>query len=291
MIRTVAVIGLGAMGAPMAKRLHDAGFALTVCDPNPAAVAPLAALGASVAATSAECAAADLVIVIVATPAQVREVLLGGQGVIAGLAGDRSPLVAVMGTMAPETVRELDAGLRPAGARLIEAPVSGGAMGAEQGTLTIMTGGADEDVAAAGPVFAHLGTDRFHCGSLGSAQTVKILNNILGIVNSFVSAETFRLAREAGLDINQVARILETGTGRNWITANPGGPGAMYAAMLRAQSFDAGLAIIRKDLELATGLAARSEGRYPLIDGFAELARHLGDETLATWRRITDGGH
>ncbi|PMS30112.1 3-hydroxyisobutyrate dehydrogenase [Trinickia symbiotica] len=286
MVQSVAVIGLGAMGAPMARRLQDAGFDLTVCDAREAALLPFARSGARIVRTAAQCAAADMVIVMVATPAQARQVLLGDEGLRAGLQEYRAPLVALMGTMAPETVREFEVTLRLAGMRLVDAPVSGGAMGADQGTLTIMTGGAAEDIAVVEPVFACLATNRFHCGPVGAAQTVKILNNILGIVSSLMSAETYRLALEYGLELNQLARVFETGTGRNWISAGKDGPAAMYASMLSAQSFDAGLAIVRKDLKLAKELASQVKGNYPLVNGLSQLADALGEETLDTWQRL-----
>ena len=288
MVKSVAVIGLGAMGAPMAKRVKDAGFQLTVCDANQAATAPFAQSGVRVVRSAAECAAADLVIVMVATPEQVREVLLGEKGLRAGLRPNHAPLVALMGTMSPNTVRELEESLRPSGVRLIDAPVSGGTMGAQQGTLTIMSGGAAEDVERAKPVFACFGSNHFHLGPVGAAQTIKILNNILGILNSFVSAETYRLGLEYGLDPRQVARVFETGTGRNWLSVGDSGPVPIYSAMLRAQSFDAGLSIIRKDLELARELASQVDGKYPLIDGFSRLAAGLGQETLDSWLRLID---
>ena len=286
-VRSVAVIGLGAMGGPMATRIQAAGFELTVCDTREEAVVPFAG-GGRVARTPAECAASDLAIVIVATSVQVREVLLGVRGLLSGLQPGRAPLVALMGTMSPESVREFALTLRESGVRSLDAPVCGGTTGAQEGTLAILVGGAPEDAAIARPVFDCLAAHVHHLGDIGTAQTLKILNNIISIVNSFLSAETFRIALEYGLDLVQVAHVLETGTGRNWLTRSETGPAAVYAAMLRAQSFDAGLKIIRKDLELARALAERVNGKYPLLDGIEALLGEVGAETLETWKRITE---
>src|SRR5258707_15282490 len=121
MIRTVAVIGLGAMGLPMARRMQVAGFELTVCDRNAAAVASLAAEGARVAATPADCADADFIAVMVATPAQVRDVVLGERGILVGVtARQPASLLAVMSTIPAEALHELAEALHPAGVRVID---------------------------------------------------------------------------------------------------------------------------------------------------------------------------
>lgn len=287
MIQTVAVIGLGAMGAPMARRVQGAGFELTVFDTNPAVLAAFEERGAKIARDAAACASCDMTIVLVATPEQVREVLLGDRGLCAAFAPDRSPLIALMGTMSPATVRDLEEAVRGAGGRLIDAPVSGGTVRAEEGTLAIMIGGEDEDVDEATPVLAAMGADRFHLGPVGAAQTLKILNNIIGIVNSIVSAETYALALENGLDVKQVARVFEAGSGRNWLSQGPAGPSPIYKAMLEAQDFTrSGLTILRKDLSLATELANAAPGAYPVIDGFAAIVNALGDETRRNFERV-----
>ena len=286
-VRTVAVVGAGAMGAPMARRLLEAGFGVTVCDRSPSALAPLAGAGARVADKAADCAGCDLVIVIVATPQQAEQVLLGEAGLHQGFVAGHLPLVAMMGTMAPETMQRLDGEMRGVGVPLIDAPVSGGPLRAAQGTLTIMTGGDADLIARAQPVFAHIGSHQFHCGPVGAAQTVKLLNNIVGIANSMVAAEAYRLAIEHGLDPAQVARVFEQSSGRNFLSADPEGPAASYAAMTRSrEGFDGLVAVMRKDIALAGALAAQRPGRYPSLDALQALLQHVGDESWENWRQV-----
>lgn len=290
MIHSVAVIGIGAMGAPMARRIQGAGFALTVCDRNEAALAPFSRAGASVTAVPADCAAADLVLVVVATPEQVNSVVLGPQGVAAGLSRlDRphAPLLAVMSTVPAESIKALAQAVPTPRLRLIDAPVSGGVPRAEQGTLTILTGGETQDIEAAAPVFSCLGTHQFHCGAVGGAQTLKIINNILAMANAAVAGEAYRLALEQGLDLAHVAQVFDVSTGRNFLSADPAGPRAAYAAMVPDPAGFAALsAIMRKDLGLAVDLAAQAPGKYPVIRGLKALIDRLGDETYEHWRRI-----
>lgn len=285
MIHSVAVIGVGAMGGPMAQRLLAAGYELTACDPNDAATAKLAESGARVAQTPADCVRADLVIVMVATPDQVEQVLFGTAGLVSAVQPERRPLVALMGTMSPQTSREMHRRLTGEGVSMIEAPVSGGIPAAQKGTLSVMIGGSEEAVAEVTPVFRHFGTEHFHVGDIGAAQTVKILNNILGVVNGMVSAETYRLAIEHGLDLRQTARILEASTGRNWLSVGDG-PGPKYAAMTANQDFASAMTIVTKDLALAKALASEVEGSYPLIEGFAAMLNTLGPETRENWIRV-----
>jgi len=286
-VRSVAVIGLGAMGAPMAQCILKAGFGLTVCDIDPARAEPLARQGARVAATPAQCAQADLVIVMVATAGQVRETVLGPQGLRAGLAAGDRPLVAVMSTIAAEDAVEIGREAAAAGMRLIDAPVSGGVLRAEQGTLTIMSGGPAPDIAQAESVFACLGTEHFHCGELGAGETVKIINNLLSISNAVLSAEAFRLALGKGLDLVRVARILNTGSGRNDHTANPDGPQARFARMAQSRgSFDAMVSIMRKDLALALEMAGADAATFPALRGMEAAVQGLDEETFQGWRAI-----
>lgn len=287
MIQSVAVIGIGAMGARMARRIQKAGFELTVCDRNDQALAAFGKAGARITKTPADCAGADLVVIMVSTPDQMRDVVLGPQGLVAGLSGQRPPILAVMSTVPVESLQDLAQTLRPHGVRVIDAPVSGGAPRAEEGTLTIMMGGDRDDLATATPVFSCMGTQLFDCGELGAAQTMKIVNNILGIANAVFAAEAYRIAIEQGLDPAHVARVLEVSTGRNFLSADPDGLKAAFATMAQSRSSFASVAsIMRKDIGLASEMAACAEGSYPALQGFKALVDALGDETLQNWRRV-----
>jgi 3-hydroxyisobutyrate dehydrogenase len=286
-ISSVAVIGVGAMGGPMARRLLAAGFRVTVYDRNLSALEPLAVAGARIASDAATCADCDLVIVIVATSQQAEQVLLGERGLREGVRPNHTPLVAVMATMSPDAIRRLDDALSACGMRLIDAPVSGGPLRAERGTLSIMTGGDPKVVAVADAVFGHIGSHRSYCGTVGAAQTVKLLNNIIGVANSLVAAEAYRLAVEQGLDLVHVARVFETGTGRNFVSADPAGPAPTYEAMTRSrQGFDGLVAVMRKDIGLASAIAEQLPGTYPALKALQALLERVGDESWMNWQRV-----
>jgi 3-hydroxyisobutyrate dehydrogenase-like beta-hydroxyacid dehydrogenase len=287
MVRSVAVIGLGAMGAPMARRLRAAGFELTVCDADPAALDAFADAGVRIARSPADCAAADAVVVVVATFDQVLSAVLGTHGVLAGVMATHAPLLAVMSTVPAHGLEGLARDLQPSGIRVIDAPVSGGVIGAEQGTLTIMTGGDPRDIEVARPVFAALGAQHFHCGGVGAAQTMKLVNNIVCIANAVISAEAYELAALNGLALADVARVLEASTGRNYLSKGSGTLQATYTTMARTPAaFTSVLSILRKDLRLAGDLATRAGGAYPAIQELDGLLSALGEETYVRWRRV-----
>lgn len=286
-IRSVAVIGVGSMGGRMARRIHGAGFELMVCDRNPDALAAFAEIGVRTTGDASACAGADLIIVLVATPAQLRDVALGRDGIEAALKPGVTPILAVMSTVTPATIREVEAVLGPLGVRVIDAPVSGGLVKAADGTLTIMVGGEAAVFEAARQVLETMGTNLFHCGGHGAGQASKIVNNMLGIANLTMTAEAYRLAVEQGLTLAEVTRIMELSTGRNFFSREPGDAPKAYAAWANTPpEFASIMAIIRKDIALALELAEASTGSFPVTKGLYDTIGTLGDETLATWQTI-----
>ncbi|MFM0222972.1 NAD(P)-dependent oxidoreductase [Paraburkholderia dipogonis] len=286
-VRSVAVIGLGAMGAPIAHRVQDAGFELIVCERNPDVVALFAGTGARVAPVPEACANADAVLILVATPDQVWEVIMGEDGILSGVTAQRSPILTVMSTVSAEVIEDIAEQLRPAGVRIIDAPISGGVRGAEQGTLTILTGGDERDIKAVEPVLEKLGSQRIHCGRLGTAQTMKIVNNIIGVSVTVIAGEAYRLAMERGLDPVLVSHALEACSGRNARSKDPAGPQVGYSEWVQDRKSYAGVgAIMRKDLTLAVEMASHAKGRYPAVRAMKSLIDSLGDETFDHWRRI-----
>jgi len=273
----------------MARRIQTAGFELAVCDSNEAAVAEFVDRGARAAPEPADCANADVILVLVATPDQVWEVILGERGILAGINAQRSPIIAVMSTVSAEVVEDIFLQLRPSRLRVIDAPISGGVRGAEQGTLTILTGGDEQDIAAVEPVFRTLGTRQIHCGALGAAQTMKIVNNILGVSTTVIAGEAYRLAIERGLDPARVSHVLEACSGRSARSKDPAGPRAGYAELVPDRaSFTSVSAIMRKDLSLAFDMASQAKGKYPAVCGLKILIDSLGEETFDHWRRIAE---
>lgn len=209
---TVGMIGLGTMGARMARNLIKAGHQLSFVARRPEVVQEFTALGAVRYDTPAEVArAAEFIITIVTADAQVCEVALGPQGIVAGAAPGKTYLE--MSTIGPWTARRLGERFRAAGMAMLDAPVSGGPWGAEAGTLTIMCGGEADDVARCQPVFDAIGKRVFHVGPLGAGQTVKLVNQMMAGAIMALVAEGFVLAKAAGADVRALADVVSVSSG------------------------------------------------------------------------------
>ncbi|MFC9840995.1 NAD(P)-dependent oxidoreductase [Rhodococcus sp. NPDC127530] len=287
MIESVAVLGVGVMGAPMARRLAAAGYALSVCDRSPEALASFDGDATTVTTDPRECASVDLVIVLVATIEQAVEVTVGSGGVLGGKFGDRPPRIMIMSTVGPQNIERLRREIGDRGSSLVDAPISGGVTGAESGTLSIFVGGDDADVDLVEPVLKHLGTNIFRCGDVGDAQTVKLVNNALGVLNAYVGAEAFRLAVERGLDPGHVARVLEVSSGRNLLTATSVDVTTIYAGWTASRSdFDGLTSLMHKDLGLVADLTAEARESFPLLGQLPRIIGALGDETFRTWQTV-----
>lgn len=285
MITSVAVIGVGAMGAPMAMNIHKAGFELTVCDRNPAARAPFADLGVRCVERAADCASCDAVIVLVATPQQAHAVVLGPDGLRAGLDG-RAPMLVLMGTVAPDTVAELTQALAPTGMRIVDAPVSGGPVKARAGTLAIMMGGPAADIEALRPLMQSMGSTIFHCGPLGTGQATKIVNNLVGITTLMVAAEAYRIAEDNGIRLPDAIPVFEAGSGRNFFTAHAQDAPDAYAAWTATRAdFESIQSILRKDIDLALSIGAGS-GALPFTRALRAVLDGVGEETFETWSAV-----
>lgn len=211
----VGFIGLGSQGGPMARRIIEAGFATTLWARRAASLEPYADTAAAVADTPAELAAAsDLVGLCVVGDADVEEVLTRPDGVLAGLRP--GSIVAVHSTVHPDTCRRLAALVEAKGGKLVDAPVSGGGMGAAAGHLLVMVGGDDESVAACRPVFASYGDPIVHLGPLGSGQVTKLLNNLLFTANLATSASTLALGQGLGIDPARLAEVITHGSANSF---------------------------------------------------------------------------
>lgn len=289
MVRSAALIGTGAMGAPMAWRLHAAGVQLTVFDRSEESVQPFRDRGVKVASSPAECAGSDVVLVLVNNAQQVEDVVRGDGGVLDGAGEARSPLVAIMSTVSAELVRDLGSALMERGIRVVDAPVSGGEARAQEGTLTIMVGGRPEDFQDVRDLFGILGNHVFHCGPLGTGETIKLLNNVIGTMNALVGAEVYRLAVESGIRTETLTDVLEVSTGRSFLTADSSVVRGQYERYSRNRpDFDRALALYRKDTVLAAAIASSSDGRYPCIAALADVLGSLGDESFENWRAVAD---
>jgi 3-hydroxyisobutyrate dehydrogenase-like beta-hydroxyacid dehydrogenase len=210
--RTVGFIGLGIMGSRMAASLRAAGFELTVHNrTRERAEEWVAEHGGRVAATPREAAdGADAVITMVVDGPQVETLLLGDDGAVAGAA--ENTLFVDMSTIGPADARRIGGEIAERGHRFIDAPVTGSAPAAETGTLTIMAGGSDADMADAMPLFEAMGETIVHAGELGQGQAVKVLSNAVSAVNCATLAQAFVVGRREGLDLDALVRVMEGGS-------------------------------------------------------------------------------
>lgn len=260
----VGFVGLGNIGRPMALRLAaDRGTDLVVHDIAPEPVAELVAAGARAAGSVAELArVCDVVCVMVRDDDQVREVLAHVVGVAA-----EGTVVVVHSTVAPDTPRQLAVVARTYGVGVVDAPVSGGAMGAADGSLAILVGGDEERVARVRPVLEVMGSKVVHAGPIGAGTAMKLARNLLHFVAFTAATEAQRLAEAAGLDLVALGDVVRH------TDAITGGPGAIMhrdtTAPPARKDFWYGVldhvrALGEKDLSLATGLADQLGVEVPL---------------------------
>lgn len=218
----VGFCGMGTMGAAMAANLARAGFPVSVWNRTPGKADLPVSLGATTAATPRELAAASSVVVIcVSDTPDVEAVLFGPDGIAAGLAS--GSLVIDCSTISPAATRDFATRLAGQGIAMVDAPVSGGSEGAQQGTLTIMVGGDAADVERARPVLAAMGRSITHMGPIGAGQSTKAVNQVILAGNYLGVAEGMVLAIKSGLDPTQVVTALSGGAARSWVLENRSG--------------------------------------------------------------------
>jgi 3-hydroxyisobutyrate dehydrogenase len=218
----IGFVGLGIMGEPMAANLVRAGFQVSVYTRTREKAERFAAEhGARAASTPAQAAeGADAFVTIVPDSPQVEAVLFGDRGAAAALPGEA--LVIDMSTIAPTASRAIAERLAPV--RFLEAPVSGSRPRAEDGTLTIMAGGAPEDFERAGPILEAMGERIVQVGPVGHGQMAKLLTNTMGAVNAAVLAEAVRTAKAAGLNRDAFLEVAGASAGASTVLALKGGP-------------------------------------------------------------------
>ncbi|AUA31807.1 MULTISPECIES: 3-hydroxyisobutyrate dehydrogenase [Pseudomonas putida group] len=262
----IAFIGLGNMGAPMARNLIKAGHHLALFDLNKEVLAELGALGGQASASPREAVAeSDLVITMLPAAAHVRSVYLDDDGVLAGIRAG-TPTVDCS-TIDPQTAREVSKAAAAKGVDMGDAPVSGGTGGAAAGTLTFMVGASDALFAALKPVLEHMGRNIVHCGEVGTGQIAKICNNLLLGISMIGVSEAMALGHALGIETQVLAGIINSSTGRCWSsdTYNPW-PGVIDTApSSRGYTGGFGAELMLKDLGLAT--EAARQARQPVILG------------------------
>lgn len=203
----VGFIGLGSMGAPMANRLIAWPGGLTVCDAQPEAIEPFTEAGAQSVARAADVAAdCGLISIAVVDDAQVRSVLTGPDGVLATAAP--GTVVAVHSTIGDRTAEELAALCAEHSVEFVDAPITGGAAGAEQGRLVVMAGGSESAVETVREPFSTFADLVVHAGPVGSGTRMKLARNLLHFIAFTAATESQRLAEAAGLDITTLGKVV-----------------------------------------------------------------------------------
>lgn len=269
----VGFIGIGQMGSRMARRIVEAGHELVVHDVSVDAATPLVEAGAVWAATpQAVAEACRVVITCLPTPQIVEEVALGPGGLKAGWRpGD---VYIDMSTNSPAVVRRLAEEAGTLGVAVLDAPVSGGTRGAEAGTLTIMVGGPAAALDQVRGVLEPMANKIFHLGDVGCGNVAKLVNNMIGLACTAVSAEGFVLAAKAGIDPVALQELLIISTADNWAVRQ-------FPKTVFEDNFAPGfkISLAYKDIKLALGLG--EEFAVPLP---------VGEATKADLERAVDAG-
>ena len=271
----IGFVGLGNMGGPMASNLVRAGHAVAVFDLDGAAMARIADARAAASAADAV-GGADFVVTMLPAGPQVRDAFLGAGGMAAA-----SPPASVLidcSTIDVATARDV---ARSCGRAFLDAPVSGGVMGAEAATLTFMVGGEPRTFAKAEPILKQMGRAVIHCGDAGAGQAAKACNNMMLAATMIVTAEAFVLAESLGLSAQALFDVAQRSSGQSWSLTSycpvPGPVPGSPANRDYAPGFSASLML--KDLGLAVG-AAQAGG----------VATPIGSRALELYRAFVEAG-
>ena len=269
---TIGFVGLGNMGQPMSARLGAAGFRVAAFDVDSGARERAAGNAGIEAVETARAVAANAAAVILILPNSqiVREVVLD-DGLLEAM--DPGALLIDMSSSDATDTRELAGHPSKQRVRFLDAPVSGGVAGARAGTLTIMVGGAEGDLADCRPALEALGKEVIHVGDLGAGHAVKALNNLLSATSLLASSEVLATATEFGLDPEVLLDVLNRSSGKSWSTE------LKLPRFVLTGSYDSGFGVrlMLKDMQIATSLA-RAVGTPAL----------LGEAALQYWAQAAD---
>ena len=289
MAESVGFIGLGIMGSRQAANLARAGFELTVYNrTREKADAWAADHGGHVAATPRELAErSDVVITMVVDGGQVEALLLGEDGALARARA--GALFVDMSTIAPADARRLGAVLRERGHGFVDAPVTGSAPKAQDGTLTIMAGGGDQDVQRAMPLFEAMGELIVHVGELGMGQQVKVISNAVAAVNCATLAQALVVGRREGVDLEAMLQVMGAGAANSTMLQLKGRP-------MLAHDFEPlfKLEHMLKDVIFCLEEARAAGGAFPFAALAGELyaagaGRGLGERDFAAVLEVAEG--
>lgn len=257
MSEKIGFIGLGIMGRGMVANLLKAGFDVTVWNRTASRAADLAAQGATVAESIAGLAAGcDIILICVSDTPDVEAVILGEGGVLS--AARAGSLLIDHSTISPEATRRMAAALDEKGIHMLDAPISGGSEGAAKGTLSIMIGGAAEQVARAMPLLQAMGKTITHVGGHGAGQMVKLVNQILVVVTGLAVSEALLFAQAGGLDLEKTLAAVSGGAAGSWMLSNRG-------PQMVARDWRPGFTIDLQQKDLRLVLEAGDEMGVPLL--------------------------
>jgi 3-hydroxyisobutyrate dehydrogenase len=261
----IAFVGLGNMGLPMAQNLVKAGHQVIGVDLSPVACEALHAAGGAVSTSAAQAAdGAELLITMLPAGKHVRSVLLGDDGALARLAP--KALAIDSSTIDVDTARALHAAAASRAVGFLDAPVSGGTVGAQNATLTFMVGVSDQSVERATPVLQQMGKAVIHAGGPGNGQAAKLCNNMMLGIQMLSVAEGFALADRLGLDRQKLFDIASKSSGSCWsLTVNCPVPGPVPASPAN-RDYEGGFLteLMLKDMRLAQDAGASSGAATPL---------------------------
>ena len=268
---SVGFIGLGNMGNPMALNVLKQGYALTVFDMNPNAIKNVVAAGAKGASSAADVLAnADVVFTSLPGSPEVEPFYLAAGGAI-----EKAKAGAVLidlSSVLPSTPRKIEAAAKARGLKFLEAPVSGGVIGARAATLAVMTGGDAAVLEQVRPLLDAIGRNIYHVGPAGAANTIKAINNMMSTVNACAMMEGFAVGLKAGLDLKTMADIVKASSGNSNALAR-------VDRALIPRDFEPGfkVALMNKDLETFHAIA--KEVHVPV--SFSNMAQHYQQSALA----------
>jgi 2-hydroxy-3-oxopropionate reductase len=255
MIR-IGFIGLGTMGRPMVRNLLKAGFPVTVCGRRKLIVDEFIREGASSAGSPREVAqASDVVITMLPDSPDVREVVIGENGILSG--AKPGMIVIDMSTISPSVTREIAETASKQGVEYLDAPVSGGEPGAAAGTLSIMVGGKPEVSEKCMPILQALGKNIVHMGGVGMGQAAKLCNQVICVLNIEAVCEGLILGAKSGLDLEKLLSVVSNGAAASWMLSNLG-------PKMLARDFEPGFRVKLQQKDLRLALAAADELKLAL---------------------------
>ena len=276
----IGFIGLGNMGGPMVRNLIRAGHSLKVFDLSEESINFVVQLGAVATKSVKEAAiGVDFVLTMLPVGTNVKEVFMN-DGVIA--AADAGTIMIDSSTIDVETAQATYLAAKAAGFDMIDAPVSGGVLGADAGTLTFMCGGDKKTFEKAKPILQDMGKNIIHCGKAGLGQATKICNNMLAGINALAAAEAMVMGERLGVAPETLYNVISTSTGRSYIFENSNPVPGVSASSPANNNFKPGFMakLMLKDLRLSQAAAQSASTSTP-----------LGAVATASFQQLIENGY